>query len=237
MVANDTLTVAPGATRTRRRRLKTGSRTGPTVLEAGRPSMTATGSWTSVRGRGSAPGRVSYSTARDRFRGDDVRGPQWVVARLCAAGASASQAGRSGRYSVWTNRLENAGCAMSAAGGARTTREYDVISISRGRGPLLLIDRRRTRRRLRGRQGSPANWTACRRVVDPRAVFEKYRFVAIRARRGRVDSVGGPDAAAGHVAQVQIAAPGIAGDILAPARHGEVAPDAVARPAAVTITA
>ena len=49
-----------------------------------------------------------------------------------------------GRYSVCTKSLENAGCAVSAAGGASTSSAYEVSSRSRARSPSFAIDTRRT---------------------------------------------------------------------------------------------
>ena len=111
----------PGARRTRRRRLKTGSSTVPAVLESGRRSSIEIGSRT-LRPRPRKRARsVSYCTVPTVSPCTVIT---WAaqtgllpVARPAAGASSASSAGTN---SVWTKRFEKAGCAASAAAGAST---------------------------------------------------------------------------------------------------------------------
>ena len=117
-----TRTVAPGATRMRRRMEKMGSRTAPIEFESGRLSMIAIGArtvWLRPRNRA-----LSVSNS-----GAPTASPSMTV--KCAAQISGSLGARfrrvarmaptSGRYSVSTNSFEKAGCATSALWGARTS--------------------------------------------------------------------------------------------------------------------
>ena len=143
-VANARRTCPPGAMRTRRRRLRTGSSTAPVVPESARPSS-ATGS-SGVRPRPRKRARsVSHSIA------------PWTppsALSTCTAqrvGSSGergrrphSSAEHSGRYSVSRNSFRNAGWARSSAGGASTTSTRLVTSISRRWSLRLISETRRT---------------------------------------------------------------------------------------------
>ena len=158
----------------------------------------------------------------------------------CAAqiGASSRERGRraamsapnSGRYSVCTNILAKAGCALSAATVVSTSSLYDVSSISRARRPLLTSSTRRT-----SPSSSPetstsmlvASWPSRRMYSawsSPKRTSRCSGPPAGRLRAGR------PHGAAGGVAQEDERAPVVARRVLAPARDGDVAPAAVARP-------
>ena len=136
--------LAPGARRRRRRRLKMGSSTAPVVLESGRPSIMDIGV------------RIPRPRPRKRERSVSCCEPPTLVpstAITCAAHSRSSSSERgervarrvssSGTASVCTKRLEKAGCASSARGGASTSSAYDVTSISRASLPRLMSDTRR----------------------------------------------------------------------------------------------
>ena len=145
-VQNATRAVAPGGIRTRRRRLKIGSSTVPTVLESGRPSITEIG----VRMPRPRPRKrarsVSNCTVADASRLRRRRGapPRPRGSPGERRRRVARRAPTSATNSVCTNSLEKAGCAASAAGGASTTSAYEVSSISRARLPRFEIETRRT---------------------------------------------------------------------------------------------
>ena len=90
IVQKATRTVAPGATRMRRRMEKMGSRTAPTEFESGRLSMIAIGArtvWPRPRKRALS---VSNSGAPDSLAVNDgqMRGPDFGIARAIAFAAS-----------------------------------------------------------------------------------------------------------------------------------------------------
>ena len=134
----------------------------------------------------------------------------------------------SGTNSVWTNRFWKAGWATSAACGARTISAYDVSSISRAcdaevgqRHPADLgVVLGRDDDRQAGRDRAVA-------AQELGAVLGVGDLVAVGLGAGRLVA-GRPDRAGVHVAQEEVAAPRVAGHVLAPAGHGEVAPAAVA---------
>ena len=113
--------VAPGASRTRRRRLKIGSSTEPAVFESGRPSITDDR-------RPHRPAAAEEAGAIRLVLDDAGRAASSTAATWAAqiGGSSrdrgrrvASSAPMSGANSVCTNRFWNAGWATSAACGAR----------------------------------------------------------------------------------------------------------------------
>ena len=145
LVQKATLAVAPTGIRIRRRILKIGSGTVPTVSDNGRPSI--------------AEIAVLASRPRPRKRARSVS--NWISAidspsttARCAAQTGESVGERSRRVarrapiwasnSVCTNILEKAGCAASDASSANTTSAYEVSSISRTRVPRFETDTRRT---------------------------------------------------------------------------------------------
>ena len=137
--------MSPGGTRTRRRRLTIGSSTAPVVPERGRPSITAAGV------------RIPRPRPRNRARSvshcsSPTESPSTTATWASQIGISPRDRGRrlassvssAGTHSVSTLRLENAGWAASAAGGARTTSAYDVTSITRLFVPRFVSAMRRT---------------------------------------------------------------------------------------------
>ena len=144
-VENVTRAVAPGASRTRRRRLKIGSSTAPTVLESGWPSMTDSGVRIPRPRPRNRARSVSYCTSPTVSPATTITCAAQTWGSPCDRGRRvASRAPSLGAHSVCTKRLENAGWAMSAAGGASTISAYEVSSISRVCVPRLVIDTRRT---------------------------------------------------------------------------------------------
>ena len=137
-VVNVMCSVVPAAMRTRVRRLKMGSRTAPTVLVSGRPSITAMGLRKVCPRPTNRARSVSYWSLSPVWRSASTWAAQ-TVGSLCSRGRRCAIRPRTcGRYSVWTNRLENTGCAMSAARCASTISAYEVISMSRASKPLLV---------------------------------------------------------------------------------------------------
>ena len=96
------------------------------VEHRARRCSTAAGrrAWRAARaGCGPRPMKRARSVSILRVAGDlafdhgEMRGPD-LAARSASAGAASRAARRTrGRYSVWTNIFEKAGCALSAAGG------------------------------------------------------------------------------------------------------------------------
>ena len=85
-----------------------------------------------ARGRGTARGRSPTAARRpSRPRRPTTWASQTGGSPRDRGRRVASSVSSSGTHSVWTNRLENAGWAASAAGGASTTSAYEVSSISR----------------------------------------------------------------------------------------------------------
>ncbi len=169
--ASWTRAVAPGWRRRRRRMLKIGSRTVPTVFDSGRRSSIALGCRI-VRPRPRKRARsVSYCSR-------PTSSPCTVITCAAQTGFSrsrgrrvASRASTEGTNWVWTKRFENAGWAASAAAGARTISAYEVMSISRARRPKFVSEICRI-------SASSSGETTTRRLV---AMVPSRRWISTRS--------------------------------------------------------
>ena len=115
-------TLSPDASRTRRRRLKIGSSTEPAVFDSGRPSITDMAVRMPRPRPRNRPRSVSYWAPPPAWPSTTT---MWAAQTDGSAADRtrrvASRAPRSATDSVWTKRLEKAGCAASAAGGANAS--------------------------------------------------------------------------------------------------------------------
>ena len=158
----------------------------------------------------------------------DVGHPKAGIRRIPGPRAWPAARRSSATNSVCTNSLENAGCAESAVGRRQhdlgVGRQFDFAdagSLVGHRDPADLgIVLARHQDLGRGEDGSVA-------AGDFRAILEKGHLVAVGFAPDRLIS-GRPNLTVRHVAQEDVAAPRIAGRILAPAGHGDIPPAAVA---------
>ena len=134
--------LAPGARRTRRRRLKMGSSTAPVVFDSGRRRCTDIGvRIAAARGRGTARGRSRTGALRRLAFHDDTCAAQTAAPRRDRGRRVASSAPSSATHSVWTNRFENAGWAASAAVAEPARPRHTTSARTRGSAPPRLRER------------------------------------------------------------------------------------------------
>ena len=223
-----------GASRTRRRKLKTGSRTGPTVPDRATPESRAAG-----YGRGTAPAQESGPVGLVLDHSDsgvgslrarqEVQGPDRFLIPRARPSAAQQSWGRGEvlglEKKLGEGRMGLIGAAtieghLSVAGDVQRARPDAVV---RQRDPADLDIRVGCDRDL------VARFDVRIATLENGPVRTEDRLVVVGVSTERLPA-GRPCAAAIEVADVEVLSPAVAGRVLAPARHVQPIAGAVSAP-------
>ena len=222
-------TIAPGAIRTRWRRANTGSSTVPTVFDNGRPSSHGDRP-VAVVATAEEPGPVGFHFRlphRLAVNDGQMRGPNLLLGRrppppCCQDGAEIGEIlGFDEQLHEGRMRdIVGLRCQHQFGIGRHVDLACPVAGIGNRNAADLGVALARNQHLQHGGQRS---------VVpgDFGAILIEHDFIAVGLGAAGLES-GGPYIAAVHIAQVDVGAPVVARGILAPPRHRDASPAAVA---------